>query len=115
MALQGGAQLIFQCEKPDGTFECLGFTGIPVVNPVFLVFCSAGTTSARVDLASLRADFLSRLQALSPGLKPVLVPCSGSINNPDNCHALQEPDCQKVLVIVGDDSQPLSMQSYYNT
>jgi len=115
MALQGGAQLIFQCEKPDGTFECLGFAGIPVVNPVFLVFCSAGTLSARMDLSSLRTDFLSRLQALSPSLTAVPVPCGGFANAPDNCHALQEPDCQKVLVIVGDSSQALSMQSYYTT
>lgn len=115
MALQGGAQLIFQCEKPDGTFECLGFVGIPVVNPIFLVFCSAGTSSARTDLSLLRSDFLNRLQALSPSLKAVPAPCSGIAGAPDHCHALQEPDCQKVLVIVGDGSQPLSMQSYYTT
>jgi hypothetical protein len=114
MALQNGAQLIFQCERSDGTFECLGFAGIPVVNPILLVLCSANTSQARKDLATLRAAFLTRLQTLSPNLKSVSLPCPHIVGSPDSCHAIKEPDCQKILVVVGDDSQPVSMQPYYN-
>jgi hypothetical protein len=115
MALQNGAQVIFQCERPDGTFECLGFAGISIVNPIFLVFCSANTAQAKNELAILRSEFLARLQSLFPKLMPVPLPCGGSMVSPDMCHALQEPDCEKLLVIAGDSSVPLSMQPYYDT
>ncbi len=31
-----GAQLIIHTQQPDGTFECLGFVGAPIVNPVMI-------------------------------------------------------------------------------
>lgn len=114
MGLQGGAQLIFQCERSDGTFDCLGFTGVPIVNPILLVLCSAGTPQAKSNLALLNGELLARLQTLFPKLKSVPLPCQGVIYSPDECHALQEPYCQKVLVIAGDKSVPLSMRPYYN-
>jgi hypothetical protein len=56
MALQSGAQLILQTERPDRTLDCLGFAGIPIVNPVFIVLSCADTPQARADLDNLRRE-----------------------------------------------------------
>jgi hypothetical protein len=47
MAIGAGAQLILQTEQPDGTFECLDFTGLPLVSPVFIALSSASSPQAR--------------------------------------------------------------------
>jgi TIR domain len=113
MALRSGAQLILQCERPDHTFECLGFAGIPIVNPVFIALACANAPQARADLDNLRQEFLSELRMLSPGVQPVALPCGGVAPNPAACHAHSESDCQKLLVLVGDDVCPLSLESFY--
>jgi hypothetical protein len=113
MTLQSGAQLILQIERPDHTYDCLGFTGIPIVNPVFIALSCADTPQARADLDSLRRDLLSELTNLSPSFISVILPCSGRAPNAANCHAHAELDCQKLLVVVGDDVEPLPLRSCY--
>jgi len=113
MALQSGAQLILQTERPDRTFDCLGFAGIPIVNPVFIVLSCADTPQARADLDNLRRELLFELNALAPGSHPVILPCDGNALDPASCHAHSELDCQKLLVLVGDGVQPLSLGPSY--
>ena len=113
MALQSGAQLILQIERPDQTFDCLGFAGIPIINPVFIALSCADTPQARADLDNLRRELLSELNALCPGLHAVALPCRGRAPDPAGCHAHEELDCQKLLVLIGDRLQPLSLRSFY--
>jgi hypothetical protein len=113
MALQAGAQLILQSERPDQMFDCLGFAGIPIVNPVFIALACADTTQAQSDLESLRREFLLELTALSVNVQPVNLPCSGMVPDPTVCHAHAELDCQKLLVLVGDDAQPILLKPFY--
>jgi hypothetical protein len=113
MALQSGAQLILQIERPDHHFDCVGFAGIPIVNPVFIALSCADTPQARADLDNLRRDLLSELTNLSPGFHPVVLPCGGSVPDAASCHAHAELDCQKLLVLVGDDVRPLPLKPSY--
>jgi hypothetical protein len=113
MALQSGAQVILQIERPDHTFDCLGFAGIPIINPVFIALSCADTPQARADLDNLGRELLSELNALSPGFHPVVLPCGGSVPDVASCHAHAELDCQKLLVLVGDDVQPLPLKPSY--
>jgi hypothetical protein len=107
-----GAPLIVHTQKPDGTFECLGFVGVPIVNPVFVALSCADTPQARGHLATLQAELLSRIQALAPKLKAVEMPCEGQRDSPSDCMAFLDTDTQKVLVLVGDDTVPLQLHPY---
>jgi hypothetical protein len=107
-----GAQLIIHTQQPDGAFECLGFVGAPIVNPVIVALSCADTPAARGNLALLKAELMLRAFALAPKLAPVNTPCHGRMHSPSSCRAFSEPDTQKVLVLVGDDTQPLSSMSY---
>ena len=107
-----GAQLIIHTQQPDGAFECLGFVGAPIVNPVIVALSCADTPAARGNLAFLKAELMLRAFALAPKLAPVNTPCHGRMHSPSSCMAFSEPDTQKVLVLVGDDTQPLSSMSY---
>jgi hypothetical protein len=114
MNLGGGAQLVLQSERPNHSFDCLGFAGIPVVNPIFIVLTCVDTAQARGDLDFLRSELLHQLNMFSPQIRPVEVPCGGGIPNPPGCHAFAEPDCQKLLVVVGDDTQPVAPTSLHS-
>jgi TIR domain len=107
-----GAQLIIHTLQADGTFQCLGFTGAPVVNPVMIALSCAPTIAARAHLATLKADLIARTYALAPKLAPAAMRCSGTMDSPSSCMAFAEPDTQKVLVLVGDDSYPLNLEPY---
>jgi len=113
MALQSGAQIIIQIERADGRFDCLGFAGIPVVNPVFIALARAHTPEAATDLNDLRGELLRELSILAPHIQPVPLPCGGMAPGPDSCHAQQDPDCQKLLVLVGDNVQPLVQEPFH--
>ncbi len=113
MALRSGAQLILQCERPDHSFECLGFSGIPIVNPVFIAITCVDAAQARADLVDLRDGILAELKSVSGVLQPVTLPCGGTVLGPVDCHVHAELDCQKLLILVGDNVQPLSVESFY--
>src|SRR5258708_16687181 len=113
MALQAGAQVIVQIERPDGGFDCLGFAGIPIVNPVFIAITSATTPQARNDLGDLHSELLRELGTLAPQMRSVTVPCRGVAPDPAGCHAEGEAECQKLVVLVGDDGQPIRQQTFH--
>lgn len=107
-----GAQLIIHTLQEDGTFDCLGFIGAPVVNPVIIALSCAPSIAARANLATLHAELIARTYAFAPKLAPVAMPCHGTIKSPSSCMAFAEPDTQKVLVLVGDDTYPLNLEPY---
>lgn len=110
-----GAQLIIHAQRPDGTFECLGFIGVPIVNPVFIALSSADTAQAHANQMILRSELLARIATVAPKFKPILLPCHGSMNSPTDCAAFSEPDTQKVLVLVGDSVQPFGSRPYVDS
>ncbi len=112
--LNGEAQLIIHTQRVDGGFECLGFSGVPIVNPVFIALSSADTPQAQVNLSALRSEILARIAAVAPKLQAIAMPCMGGMDSPSSCMAFCEPDTQKVLVLVGDDVQPLVSTAYVN-
>lgn len=107
-----GAQLVLLSEQRDGTFDCTGFADVSVVNPVLIALCSSSTPSARANLAVLRSELLNTINSLSPGIKPVTMPCRGIRSSPVDCKGFDEPDTQKLLVIVGDKKQPFDRRPY---
>jgi hypothetical protein len=106
MPLQQDIQLIVQVEESPGQFSCEAYSGLPLTNPVFLAFSHVGSAAARADMRRLAAAFLTELWTVAAG-RPVHPPC-GRRAFTGGCHALGEPDCQKVLVVVGDAVTPLS-------
>jgi hypothetical protein len=110
MALQGGIQLILQSKRADGRFDCLGFAGIAIVNPVFMALDGADTPQAQSDLDDLRRELILELNSLARTVQQVPVPCGGNIGDLAACHAHREPDCQKLLVLVGDDTQAVVLK-----
>jgi hypothetical protein len=110
--LPSGAQLVIHTQQPDGTFECLGYTDVPIVNPVFIALCAADTSEALINLQALHADLLARIRTVAPKLQQVGMPCQGSRQSPSSCYAFADPDTQKVLVLVGDDRQALQSHAY---
>lgn len=107
MPLKEGIQLIVQIERADGTFDCETYAGLPFTNPVYLAFCHAGTAASHAEMARLAAGFLNELWTTAGG-HPVEPPCRGS--SPTGCHALNEADCQKLLVLVCDPVVPLASE-----
>ncbi len=110
-----GAQLVVHAQRRDGTFECLGFTGVPIVNPVFIALCSAETAHAHAYQMTLRSELLARIAAVAPRFQPIPMPCHGTMNWPTDCAAFSEPDTQKVLVLVGDNVQPFGSRAYVDS
>ena len=111
MALQAGAQLILQTERTDGRYDCVGFEGLHTTYPAVIVLSCADTRESVENLDALRAALLARLQLLHPRLAPVKLPCAGCIEDASSCHAQSETDCMKLLVLVGDGSQPIAVQA----
>lgn len=110
-----GAQLIVHTAQSDGSFECLGFIGIPIVNPVFIALSSADTPQAHVNLMTLRSELLARISAVAPKIQPIPMPCKGRMDSPADCAAFREPDAQKVLVVVGDNVKPFGSRAYLDS
>lgn len=107
-----GAQLIIHSQQADGTFKCRGFVGAPIVNPVFIALSCAAAPAAHANLVTLEADLIARIASLTSKLTPVAMPCGGIKESPSSCIGFSEPDTQKVLVLVGDETQPLTSQPY---
>ncbi|MEA3066316.1 MAG: hypothetical protein QOJ27_2777 [Sphingomonadales bacterium] len=106
MPLRQNIQLIVQVEDAPGHFTCEAYSGLPLTNPVLLAFAHVGSPTSKADMRRLAAAFLTELWGVAAGL-PVDSPCGGAAAA-GACHALREADCQKVLVVVGDDVTPLS-------
>lgn len=108
MPLHNGVQLIVQVQQPSGNFSCEARTDLPLVNPVFVAFCHAGTSAAASAMNQLVGAFWGELDTVAGGTV-VSPPCGGGAVV--GCHALIEADCQKLLVLIGDAQAPVSASS----
>jgi hypothetical protein len=99
MPLKDAVQLVIQVQRPDGGFSCETRSGLPLVNPVYIAFCHVGSAAAERDMDQLVTAFRQELSTAAGGIS-VAPPCGGGLAL--GCHALAEPDCQKLLVLVGD-------------
>ena len=105
MSLDSGAQLILQSEMPGGGMSCVGFKGLPVVNPAFIALRHAGSPEAIANAETLRQELEREIRALAPGVESAELPCPES--------APREPSCRKLLVLVGDEKTPISWRSSF--
>ncbi len=102
--LRAGAQVIVRWE--DGaSFMCESWEGLAIANPVMLVIAHCGTPAAQNHTHDLQKALVAELLALG-ATRQTAAPC-GVYSPPtaDGCHAMGEPDCQKLLVMVGDGVQ----------
>jgi hypothetical protein len=100
MPLMNGVQLVIQVQQTGSSFSCEARNGLPLVNPVYIAFCHVGSAAAQRDMNQLVSAFRHELSNVAGGV-PVTPPCGGG-GGVLGCHALNEPDCQKLLVLVGD-------------
>lgn len=99
MPLQEGIQLIITAANAGGGYDCSAFDGLALPYPVLIQFEHVGSATARSDMDRLVTAVLAELQGgiRANHLQP---PCGG---HAARCHALGEADCQKLLVLVGDE------------
>jgi hypothetical protein len=102
--LQNNLQIILQTEVNGARLHCEGFLGIPVVNPCFIAMVTPGSPSSREYMGQLRQELLSAFLNLGASAQMGNAPCGGEIGNFFGCHAHGVNICQKLLVLVGDDS-----------
>lgn len=104
MPLQNAIQLIVTVDDGAGSFHCAAFDGLGLPNPVLIQFCHVGTRASQSAMDRLAAALLAELNggAKANALQP---PCGGRATE---CHAINEPDCQKLLILVGDDITPVA-------
>ena len=103
MSLDSGAQVILQSESASGGMSCVGFKGLPMVNPVFIAIVHAGSPDALANADALRQELERELQALDAGVRRVEL-------DPGACQPHREPSCRKLLVLVGDEKTPISLR-----
>ncbi|PYF08671.1 TIR domain-containing protein [Rhodobacter viridis] len=99
MPLQQGIQLIVTVAQTGVGYHCYTFDGLALPHPVLIQFEHVGSASASRDMDQLAAALLAELQG-SICANRLPAPCGGLATI---CHALREADCQKLLVLVGDD------------
>jgi TIR domain len=100
LALRNGLQLVLQ--YPEGfqpTLRCVGFTGLQRTSPVLVVVLAGNP--ANQGAARRLGQSLERAVNNLPGARPSsTMPCGGQAGH--GCHALDEPTCKQVVVLVGD-------------
>ncbi len=104
MPLIRGIQLIVTVDDGTGAFDCHAFDGLALPNPMLIQFHHVGTRMSQAIMNRLAAALLTELQ-VSSRATPVHPPCNGKSSA---CHALNEDDCHKLLVLVGDGVTPAS-------
>ena len=109
--LNNGLQIVLQTEINPGNYRCEGFSGIPAINPSFIAIISTGSPSAKNEATKLRQQLISTILSLNGNVRYGKVPCSGNVNSLSMCHAHGVKNCRKLLVIVGDKSTSLSVNS----
>src|SRR4051794_21644532 len=91
-----------------GTLHCRGFLNVRMIMPSLVAFIGMDPGGEAIA-ARLGYEFCRRIGALAgaaeatPGGLPQM-PCRGRIPSSVGCHAINEPDCRKLLVLVGDDA-----------
>src|SRR4051812_30116588 len=106
--LRNGLQVIAHYPRVGGTAgantHCRGFLNLRTMMPSLVAF--VGMDAAGDALAARLGDeFCRRVRALTGAVEatqpgPPTMPCSGLIRDSFNCHAIYEPDCHKLLVLV---------------
>lgn len=99
-------QIVLQTEADTGRFSCEGFSGIPIINPLFVVIATNGMPLPRSWAERLRQNLISSIQSLGGSAVSTEVPCSGSADDAFFCHAHHVSKCRKLLILVGDSSNP---------
>lgn len=99
MPLKQGIQLIVTVAHAGRGYDCHAFDGLALPHPVLIQFEHVGSASARRKMDQLAAALIAELQG-SVCANPMTPPCRGAA---PRCHALDEADCHKLLVLVGDD------------
>lgn len=105
MPLFKGIQLIVVADRhASGRLHCSTFDGLALPTPVLVQFAHTGSATARATMVRLEKALVNEL-ATRARANSVEAPCKGLARV---CHAVSEPDCQKVLVLVGDGISPAS-------
>ena len=105
-----GVQIVLQTE--DGypyNYECDGFSGLPILNPVFIAIISSGGVQAQIDAQQIRQDLTNAILNSGSRAQKVTTPCY-SQGHLFDCMALQLKYCSKLLIWVGDD-QPSTTEA----
>lgn len=107
--LMSGAQLIVRWQDGQG-FRCESFERLAVQNPALIIIADSGTASAQTHARDLYNDLVAELLAIG-AIQQHSAPCGiGSHGPVTGCHAERDPDCQKLLVMVGDGGQAFANQ-----
>ena len=110
MHLDGEAQLILQSETASGGMDCAGFSGLPLVHPVFIAIAHSGSADALASAETLRQELEREIQALDPGVRSVqLSP------GPNGGEFDPKPSWRKLLVLVGDEKHPIASRTSFET
>lgn len=115
--LQNDLQLILQTEYQPNKIRCEGFRRLPITHPVFIGLATDRTPQAIRYALELRSEIILALQQMSVALESPPPPCPGAAALPcvGGCHAFEVPDCRKVLVLVGDGTASLSVDSWLDS
>ena len=111
MGIQNGLQVILQTKRDDGSFDCEGFIGLPILDPCQVVLASDDTVQAHGWADQLRQGLTNEILSLTDDAHGCGVPCQGLISNPVGCHAREEPSCQRLMVYFIDDTTPPDLPS----
>ncbi len=99
--LRAGAQVICRWEDQAENFRCEAFNGLALMNPALVIIAHCGSPAAQGSARTIRDALVGELVAL--GATAITPACgSGGWGDLTKCHALNEPQCQKLLVMVGD-------------
>lgn len=99
MPLLNDVQLIVRVEDGNAGRRCVAFSGLALPNPVLIQFSHVGSSQAQAAMDALADALIVELQT---GVHAVSLtpPCPVPVTR---CHAVDQPDCNKLLVLVGDD------------
>jgi hypothetical protein len=98
MPLQQGIELIVTVQNGARRYSCAAFDGLALPHPVLIQFEHVGSSASKTSIDRLAMALIAELQG-AVGINRVQPPCRGSAQG---CHALDEIDCHKLLVLVGD-------------
>jgi len=102
MSLDDETQLILQSETASGGTSRVGFTGLPLVHPVFIVIAHSGSADSLASAETLRQEVERELLAFDSGVRRVEL-------SPERSSGLGlKPSWRKLLVLVGDETHPIA-------
>lgn len=100
MPLDSGLQIVLQYPTVGGAAQCLGYAPAPVDEPTYIAVVPVAPTGV-AEAEQLGRAIERDLASLTSTLQRRSTPCGG-YGFPGQCHALQVPECRKVIVPVLD-------------